>query len=214
MTAFETWWSVTAELRRRFAHLLPTRPLATFLALGPLALVAACSGLPFQDQFQNNSGQSPEQKIELLPAPQTGLRPLSSFKAPEPTAKQPAAKQPPAAALPAIAGLTPLPSPDLVVAAMGSGRRDPFSSPPVAVPVSSVVPLALPENFRFTGVVSIGSQPQALVQLGELSGSLRQGDRGGRNTKLLPAGWSVAGIDLQRGVLTLSQGQRLLPIQL
>jgi hypothetical protein len=113
-----------------------------------------------------------------------------------------------------IAGLTPLPSPDQVVVAMGSGRRDPFSSPPVVVPASSVVPLALPENFRFTGVVSIGSRPQALVQLGELSGSLRQGDRGGRNTDLLPAGWSVAGIDLQRGVLTLSQGQRLLPIQL
>ncbi len=205
-----------AEFRCRLAHLLPARPLAAFLALGPLALVAGCSNLPFLDQFKNNSGQPPAQKIELLPAPQTGLRPLSSFTAkdPEASAKQPAAKQPPAAGLPAIAGLTPLPSPDLVVAAMGSGRRDPFSSPPVAVPVSSVVPLALPENFRFTGVVSTGSRPQALVQLGELSGSLRQGDRGGRNTKLLPAGWSVAGIDLQRGVLTLSQGQRLLPIQL
>jgi hypothetical protein len=203
-----------AEFRRRLAHLLPTRPLVAFLALGPLALVTACSGLPFQDQFKNNSGQPPEQKIELLPKTETGLRPLSSFKAPEPPAKQPAAKQPPAAGLPAIAGLTPLPSPDQVVVAMGSGRRDPFSSPPVAVPVSRVVPLALPENFRFTGVVLSGSQAQAMVQLGELSGSLRQGDRGGRNTDLLPVGWSVAGIDLQRGVLTLSQGQRLLPLQL
>jgi hypothetical protein len=193
--------------------------LAAFLALGPLALVTACSGLPFQDLFKNSSGQAPEQKIELLPKSETGLRPLSSFKAPESPAKQPLAKQPlakqPAAAAPlAIAGLTPLPSPDQVVVAMGSGRRDPFSSPPVAVPVSRVVPLALPENFRFTGVVLIGSQAQAMVQLGELSGSLRQGDRGGRNTDLLPAGWSVAGIDLQRGVLTLSQGQRLLPLQL
>ena len=202
-----------AELRRRLTHLLPTRPLAAFLALAPLALVTACSGLPFQDKFKN-TGQYAEQKIELTPAPQTGLRPLTNFKAPEHPAKQPPAKQPAAAALPAIAALTPLPSPDLVVAAMGSGRRDPFSSPPVVVPASSVVHLALPENFLFTGVVSIGSQPQALVQLGEISGSLRQGDRGGRNTKLLPAGWSVAGIDLQRGVLTLSQGQRLLPLQL
>jgi hypothetical protein len=203
-----------AELRRWLTHLQPTRPLAAFLALGPLALVAGCSGLPFQDQFKNNSGQPPEQKIELLPKTETGLRPLSSFKAPELTAKQPPAKQTAAAALPAIAGLTSLPSPDQVVVAMGSGRRDPFSSPPMVVPASSVVPLALPENFRFTGVVSIGSRAQALVQLGELSGSLRQGDRGGRNTELLPAGWSVAGIDLQRGVLTLSQGQRLLPLQL
>jgi len=202
-----------AELRRWLTHLQPTRSLAAFLALGPLALVAGCSGLPFQDQFKN-TGQSPEQKIELLPKTETGLRPLSSFKAPESPAKQPAAKQPPAAGLPAIAGLTSLPSPDQVVVAMGSGRRDPFSSPPMVVPASSVVPLALPENFRFTGVVSIGSRAQALVQLGELSGSLRQGDRGGRNTELLPAGWSVAGIDLQRGVLTLSQGQRLLPLQL
>jgi len=203
-----------AELRRWLTHLQPTRPLAAFLALGPLSLVAACSGLPFQDQFKNNSGQPPEQKIELLPKTETGLRPLSSFKAPESPAKQPAAKQTAAAGLPAIAGLTSLPSPDQVVVAMGSGRRDPFSSPPMVVPASSVVPLALPENFRFTGVVSIGSRAQALVQLGELSGSLRQGDRGGRNTELLPAGWSVAGIDLQRGVLTLSLGQRLLPLQL
>jgi hypothetical protein len=83
-----------AELRRRLTHLQPTRPLAAFLALGPLALVAGCSGLPFQDQFKNNSGQPPEQKIELLPAPQTGLRPLTSCttKAPDAPAQQPAAK--------------------------------------------------------------------------------------------------------------------------
>jgi hypothetical protein len=179
------------------------------MTLGPLALVSACSGLPNQGNSKNGD-QPAVEKLGLaadlrLPA---GLLPTT------PPAEATPAKAPPAAGSGAIAGLTPLPSPDQVVVAMGSGRRDPFSSPPMVVPASSVVPLALPENFRFTGVVSIGSRAQALVQLGELSGSLRQGDRGGRNTELLPAGWSVAGIDLQRGVLTLSQGQRLLPLQL
>jgi hypothetical protein len=182
--------------------------MAAFLALGPLALVTACSGLPSQDQFQN-SGQSSQQKIELLPAPQTGLRPLTSFKAPVPTPQQPAAPD-----LPAIAGLTPLPSPERVVSAMGSGRVDPFSPPPGEAAASTAVPLAPPANFRLTGLVLSGSQAEALVQFGDLSGSLRQGDRGGRSTDLLPTGWAVASVDLRSGVLTLSQGRRLLPLQL
>jgi hypothetical protein len=102
---------------------------------------------------------------------------------------------------------------------MGSGRRDPFS-PPAGVAATSTaststaVPLAPPANFRLTGLVLSGSQAEALVQFGDLSGSLRQGDRGGYSTDLLPAGWAVARVDLNRGVLTLSQGRRLLPLPL
>ena len=72
----------------------------------------------------------------------------------------------------------------------------------------------LPAGFRFTGVIVTGGQAQALVQLGGLSGSLRVGDRGGRGTDLLPAGWSVARIDVQNGVLTLRQGQRNVQVEL
>jgi hypothetical protein len=107
---------------------------------------------------------------------------------------------------------------------MGSGRLDPFSPPPgeaaaytasaYTASTSTAVPLAPPANFRLTGLVLGGSQAEALVQFGDRSGSLRQGDRGGRSTDLLPAGWAVARVDLRSGVLTLSQGRRLLPLQL
>jgi len=40
------------------------------------------------------------------------------------------------------------------------------------------------------------------------SGSLRRGDRGGRETKLLPPGWSVAAVDIQKGRLNLQSGDR------
>jgi hypothetical protein len=52
------------------------------------------------------------------------------------------------------------------------------------------------------------------VSFGDLSGSLRPGDRGGRTTELLPPGWSVAAIDVQRGVLTLKKGDRKVSAEL
>ena len=184
------------------------------MTLGPLALMSACSGLPNQGNSQNRD-QPAVEKLGLaadlrLPA---GLLPQS-----------PPAEAPPAAGPGAIAGLTPLPSPERVVSAMGSGRLDPFSPPPgeaaastasaYTASTSTAVPLAPPANFRLTGLLLSGSQAEALVQFGDLTGSLRQGDRGGRSTDLLPAGWAVARVDLRSGVLTLSQGRRLLPLQL
>lgn len=179
------------------------------MTLGPLALVSACSGLPNQGNSQNGD-QPAVEKLGLA----ADLRLPASLL---PTI--PPAEAPPAAGSGAIAGLTPLPSPERVVSAMGSGRRDPFSPPPgeaaaFTASTSTAVPLAPPANFRLTGLVLSGSQAEALVQFGALSGSLRQGDRGGRSTDLLPAGWAVARVDLRSGVLTLSQGRRLLPLQL
>jgi hypothetical protein len=185
------------------------------MTLGPLALVSACSGLPNQGNSKNGD-QPAVEKLGLaadlrLPA---GLLPTT------PPAEATPAKAPPAAGSGAIAGLTPLPSPERVVSAMGSGRLDPFSPPPgeaaasTASTSTTAVPLAPPANFRLTGLVLSGSQAEALVQFGALSGSLRQGDRGGRSTDLLPAGWAVARVDLRSGVITLSQGRRLLPLQL
>ena len=210
MTAFETWWRAKAELRSRWTQLLPPRPWVALMTLGPLALVSACSALPNQGNSKNGDPPAVE-KLGLaadlrLPA---GLLPTI-----------PPAKAPPAAGSGAIAGLTPLPSPERVVSAMGSGRLDPFSPPPgeaaasTASTSTTAVPLAPLANFRLTGLVLSGSQAEALVQFGALSGSLRQGDRGGRSTDLLPAGWAVARVDLRSGVLTLSQGRRLLPLQL
>jgi hypothetical protein len=177
------------------------------MTLGPLALVSACSGLPNQGNSQNRD-QPAVEKLGLA----ADLRLPASL-----LPQSPPAEAPPAAGPGAIAGLTSLPSPERVVSAMGSGRLDPFSPPPgeaAASTASTAVPLAPPANFRLTGLVLSGSQAEALVQFGDLTGSLRQGDRGGRSTDLLPAGWAVARVDLRSGVLTLSQGRRLLPLQL
>jgi hypothetical protein len=57
------------------------------------------------------------------------------------------------------------------------------------------------------------------VQFAGDSGTLRVGQRGGsttgyRTTPLLPAGWSVASIDVQKGRLTLRQGKQAVTAEL
>ncbi len=59
---------------------------------------------------------------------------------------------------------------------------------------TAVARLAPPDGFRLTGVIRSGGRAEALVSYGPLSGSLRPGDRGGRSTDLLPAGWALASI--------------------
>lgn len=129
-------------------------------------------------------------------------------------------------------GLVPLPSRSQVVAAVALGRTDPFAPlvrplPPNAAAGGSTPAGAagrgaagqarrpvlrprptLPPDFRFTGVIAGGGRSEAVVQFGALSGSLRPGDRGGRTTDLLPRGWSVASIDVERGHLTLLHGDQ------
>ena len=127
---------------------------------------------------------------------------------------------------PAGAGLTPLPSASQVVAAVPVGRADPFL--PLAGGRAATggpqQPPALPEGFRFQGVLRSAGTAQALVQFGAESGALRVGDleepgavrldRGGRITDLLPACWSVAAIDVQQGRLVLKQGQQTVKAEL
>lgn len=102
-------------------------------------------------------------------------------------------------------GLTPLPTPQQVVTAQPVGRADPFAPLPATAgtgPGVAAVP-AVPQGFRFNGVIRSGHQAEALVQFGADSGSLRVGDVGGRSTRLLPPGWAVGGIDVARGQLIL-----------
>jgi hypothetical protein len=75
-------------------------------------------------------------------------------------------------------------------------------------------PLQLPRNFSLSGVISSRGISEAVVSYGDLSGSLRPGDRGGRTTDLLPPGWSVAAIDVPRGVLTLQRGRQTVRAEL
>jgi hypothetical protein len=78
----------------------------------------------------------------------------------------------------------------------------------------SLPPLQLPGDFSLSGVIQSGGTSEAVVTYRDLSGSLRPGDRGGRTTDLLPPGWSVAAIDVQRGVLTLHKDGRKVSAQL
>jgi hypothetical protein len=76
------------------------------------------------------------------------------------------------------------------------------------------VPLTLPPGFRVTGLIHSGGTSEAVVEYGALSGSLRPGDRGGRTTDLLPGGWSVAAVDVNRGRVTLQRGQQRVTAEL
>ena len=126
-----------------------------------------------------------------------------------------------------MAGLTPLPSSNQVVASVSSGRVDPFA--PLQISASRPAPLSLPPGLIFNGVIRSGGTPEALVQFAGDSGTLRVGQRGGRTTdsgttdsrtteyrttRLLPAGWSVASIDVQNGRLTLRQGKQAVTAEL
>ena len=152
---------------------------------------------------------------------------------PPPAPPRPA---PAAAASGAVpAGLTPLPTSQQVVGSFRVGRKDPFGSlvpdlvpgsAPSAggtgtaaaagsrKPAAALPPPAFLQDFRVTGVISSGGHSEAVVSYKQLSGSLRRGDRGGRTTDLLPAGWSVAAVDVPNGRLILQSGSRRVKVEL
>lgn len=80
--------------------------------------------------------------------------------------------------------------------------------------------VALPLMPVLTGVIQTNGQTEAVVTYGSQSGTLRIGDRGGRTTGLLPAGWSVVAIHLGgRGqqdvpILLLQNGRQRVPVKL
>jgi hypothetical protein len=78
--------------------------------------------------------------------------------------------------------------------------------------------LELPDDFRFSGVLRAGSTPQAFVQVGDQSGPVCPGPDGVCPAtglpSVLPKGWGVAKIDVERGQLTLRKGSRTVTTQL
>jgi hypothetical protein len=209
LTAFVTWLKTfTAR-----SGLLAAGPV-----LPALALLASGCGL---------LGRSP--KPELPPGPPA--EPAAAQTAPAP-----------------LAGLTPLPSANALLASVAIGREDPLA-PQVPVPRSAgsgtrppaaqtppgapaatppgapaatrpVAParLELPDDFRFSGVLRAGSTPQAFVEVGDQSGPVCPGADGSCPASglptVLPKGWGVAAIDVERGRLTLRKGSRTVTAQL
>ena len=130
---------------------------------------------------------------------------------PPPPSKPAAAAKPAAAEPTPAAGFTPLPTPQQVVAALPTGRLDPFAPLPQAKAAASGGAPA--GDLRFTGVIRSAGQAQALVQVGGQSGAVCVGRRGvcvgSGLPALLPADWSVTSIDVASGRLVLNQaGQR------
>lgn len=120
---------------------------------------------------------------------------------------------PQAAAGAASPGFTPLPTPQQVLAPLASGRPDPFAPLAAASGSAGITPTAEPPGLRFTGVIRSGGRSQALVQLGDQSGTVCVGRRGycpgSGQPALLPPGWTVTGIDANQGRLVLNlAGQR------
>lgn len=219
MTAFVTW--LKTSIAR--SGLPGAAPLA-------LALLATGCGL---------IGRSP--KAEMPPGPPP----------------QPADVETPP---PPIAGFTPLPTANALLASVAIGREDPLApqapvprsagsggqSPALPAPPGAANPqsagspgttrggapatspaatrpaaparLELPDNFRFSGVLRAGSTPQAFVEVGDQSGPVCPGADGSCPASglptVLPRGWGVASIDVERGRLTLRKGSRTVTTQL
>jgi hypothetical protein len=185
---------------------LSNKPGKTFLASAALLLLSSLMGC----------GGAPEASAPPPPppAPAPAAQPAAAAAAPGAAAA-------PTAGAGVLAGLTPLPSRQQVLAAAPADRADPFA--PVIRPrptgaaaaasgdpsrPAAPAPLRLPDDFRFSGVIAVSGMPQALVQRSEQSGTVVVGDQGGRSTRLLPNGWVVTSIDVQNGCLRMRQGKQ------
>lgn len=115
-------------------------------------------------------------------------------------------------------GLIPLPTREQVLSSVPEGRADPFA--PTMVSSTAMTfqvdrDAAAGPDFKVRGVVAVGAELRALVSLSEVSGTVCVGPRGrcpGDAAALLPIGWTVNSIDLDRGCLSLSisrESQRL-----
>ncbi len=205
-------------------------PLSLVIVLSAV-LLSACFRLPGAgDDRQAQEPPPPPAQKPRPPEPleSTGLTPL-------PTADQLLASMPIGRADP----FAPEPRAELAddagPATLAGGRAAGPSSGPAAPGRSGTAssassrlrggrrpaplpPLQLPADFRFNGVMRAGSRPQALVQLGGDIGTVCIGARGfcagSGLAALLPPGWTVAAIDVERGRLTLRQGQRSVTAEL
>lgn len=109
------------------------------------------------------------------------------------------------------------------VAAIAKGQRQPGAPGAPAGKSQPQSPLGVPKGLLFQGVLQSPLGREALVEYapsegkggGTRSGSLRVGDVGtARDDSLLPPGWRVRAIDVDRGVLVLQAGTQSVTLQL
>ena len=160
-----------------------------------LLVVVALGGLSGCGQEENNAPSA-----DALPSDQS----VAEMSLPSPSSP--------------ATGLIPLPSREQVLSSVPEGRADPFAPTMVrsTAMTSQVDPnAAVGPNLQVRGVVAVGAELRALVSVSEVSGTVCVGPRGrcpGDAAALLPMGWTVNSIDLDRGCLSLSisrESQRL-----
>ena len=202
--------------------------MAALALLLPLGALTACGG-----------GEEDGAATGGVPAPAIGATAAAPAAAPAavPAVALAAAPTAPSPALVGItSGWTPLPSPQQVIEPLGKGRQDPFAPLTQGGPVTP----SLPNGFLFTGVIQSRGLTQAIIQLGgSTPGAVNAGPSGAPSAAVapsgptsatlcvgprglcpgaspsdyqLPPGWSVTGIDLRQGLLSLRQGG--LPLRL
>ena len=114
--------------------------------------------------------------------------------------------------------LIPLYDPAEVLGSLPRGRQDPFAPPPEALVAAADTDSDGGDEdgaVQLTGVSSTGGVVRAFVSYGGHSGPVALGDQGGPGLPWLPAGVSVAAVDVQRGQLLLERdGRPLSPLQL
>ena len=191
MTDSGTWWK--ADTQRR-AELTALR-ISASVSCAAVFLVVALGGLSGCGQEENNAPSA-----DALPSDQS----VAEMSLPSPSSP--------------ATGLIPLPSREQVLSSVPEGRPDPFAPTMVrsTAMTSQVDPnAAAGPNLQVRGVVAVGAELRALVSVSEVSGTVCVGPRGrcpGDAAALLPMGWTVNSIDLDRGCLSLSiarESQRL-----
>jgi hypothetical protein len=156
-------------------------------------------------------------EVEAPPTPLAGLTPLPS--ASELLTSVPIGREDP------LAPQTPVPrssagagSPATRAAGQQAAIPATAQGKPAARRPTVPARLELPDDFRFSGVLRAGSTPQAFVQVGDQTGPVCPGADGSCPASglptVLPRGWGVAAIDVERGLLTLRKGSRTVTTQL
>ena len=109
-------------------------------------------------------------------------------------------------------GFIPLPTVEDVQQSAPGGRVDPFqplSSEQVEVDFDAADAVFDPASgLTLSGVLRVGQQRRALVQTQGRSGELCEGADGrcvADGDRLLPSGWSVLSIDVEKGCLALAR---------
>ncbi len=105
--------------------------------------------------------------------------------------------------------LTKLIEPSKFIKSIKVGRKDPFSPAQ-----NKSNELFLPESFIYHGQIATNDNLKAFVSYKNNTGTIKQGDFGGKNTNLLPKGWNVQNINTKTETLTLAFEDGIIELKL